>query len=392
VEWITDSISTLGIPTIAIILFKAGPLQMGILNALDNLAYPFLGLFAGVWVDRWLRKPVLVWTNVVQVIALASIPAAFVLRILSLYQLFLVTLVMSVTIVFFNMAYTAYLPTLIDREDLVEGNSKLETSASGSAVVGPALAGELIQFLGAALSITADALGTLIAAIAILSIRKPEPPPASKAERQFWRELREGLESVVDTPSLRTIAVSTSILNIGNSMFYAVFLLFVYDELKLSPELAGIILSVGAVGFVVGAVTAPSILKRIGLGGSLLVALLINGLGRLTIPTSIYGPAPVLLSAFWLLANIGIPIYNINQVSFRQAIIADELQGRMNATMRTFGYGAATAGALMGGIMGSAYGIFPVMTTGAIIALLPVIPIRFGTFGRLNDIRQTGPK
>jgi predicted MFS family arabinose efflux permease len=175
-------------------------------------------------------------------------------------------------------------------------------------------------------------------------------------------------------------------------MFYAVFLLFVYDELKLSPELAGIILSVGAVGFVVGAVTAPSILKRIGLGGSLLVALLINGLGRLTIPTSIYGPAPVLLSAFWLLANIGIPIYNINQVSFRQAIIADELQGRMNATMRTFGYGAATAGALMGGIMGSAYGIFPVMTTGAIIALLPVIPIRFGTFGRLNDIRQTGPK
>ena len=382
-EWVTDSISTLGIPTIAILLFNAGPLQMGLLTALGNLAYPVLGLFAGVWVDRWRRKPLLVWTNILQVIALGSIPVAFFLRILSLYQLFLVTLVMGVTIVFFDMAYTAYLPTLIGREDLVEGNSKLETSLSGSSVVGPALAGSLIQTVGAALSIAADALGTFIATIAILLIRKQEPP-APETKRQFWSELREGLRSVTNTPSLRTLAWTNSIVNIGYNMFYAVFFLFIYNELKISPSLAGVILSVGAIGFVIGAISAPSILKRIGLETTLILALLINGVGLLVVPTSKYGPAPVLLSAFWLLANIGMPIYNINQVSFRQATVSNELQGRMNATIRTFGYGAATAGALIGGILGSVYGIIPVMVGGAIITLLSAPLIRLGSLGPIN--------
>ena len=390
VEWVTDSITALGIPTIAIKLFSAGPFQMGILNALEYLAYPVLGLLAGVWVDRWQRRAVLIWTNILQVAALGSIPVAFLLGILSLYQLFIVTLVMGVTVVFFNMAYTAYLPTLIDREDLVEGNSKLETSLSGSTVVGPAIAGGLINIVGAAQAITADAFGTLIAAVAILSIRKPEPSPVLKAERHFWQELQEGLRSVADIPFLRSLLVATSILNIGNSMFYAVFLLFIYDELKISPELAGVILAIGGVGFVIGAVAAPNLLKRIGLGASLILALLINGVGRLMIPTSTYEPTFILLSMFWLLANIGLPIYNINQVSFRQAIVSDELQGRMNATMRTFGYGAMTAGALIGGILGSVYGIITVMVCGSIIALLAVPLIHFGPLGTLNDTLHTG--
>jgi len=328
----------------------------------------------------------LVWTNMLQVLALGSIPVAFMLRILSLLQLFLVTFVMSVTIVFFAMAYLAYLPTLIDKEDLVEGNSKLQASESGSVIVGPALAGGLIQILGAALSVGADALGTLVAAVAIISIQKPEPPAPPKSERRFWTELRDGLSSVACTPSLRTLAVSTSILNIGNAMFYAVFLLFIYNQLKIAPVLAGVIWSAGGIGFLIGAVSAPTLLRRIGLRWSLLLALLINGIGRLILQTSAHGPAPVLLSAFWLLASIGIPIYNINQYSFRQAIVPDALQGRMNATMRTFGYGGATVGALIGGIMGSTYGIVPAMTTGAFIALLPVILIRCSPRGELSQM------
>ena len=360
---------------------------MGILTALEYLGYPILGLLAGVWVDRWRRKPVLIWTNIAQVIALASIPVAFLLGILSLYQLFLVTLIMSVTVVFFNMAYTAYLPTLIDPADLVEGNSKLETSLSGAAVVGPPIAGALINLVGAAQAIAVDAFGTLIAAIAILSIRTPEPLPVHKAQRHFWHELWEGVRSVSDNPSLRTILMSTLILNFGNYMFYAQFFLFIYDELKLSYQSAGIVLAVGAVGFLIGAISAPTLFRRIGVGPSLVLALLINGAGRLAIPTSTYGPSTILFPLFWLFANIGMPIYNINQVSFRQAIIPNELQGRMNATMRTFGYGAFVVGALIGGILGSAYGIIPVMILGAIIALLPVPLLRLERVGRMNGSR-----
>jgi len=389
VEWMTDSITTLGIPTIAIKTFSAGPFQMGILSALEYLAYPVLGLLAGVWVDRWRRRPVLIWTNVVQVIALGSIPLAFWFGILTLYQLFLVTLVMSVTVVFFNIAYTAYLPTLIDRNDLMEGNSKLETSAQVSAAAGPSIAGAIMSIVGAAQAIAADGLGTLIAAIAILSIKKPEPPPTVKAERHFWHELREGIRSVSDTPSLRTIVVATSILNVGNSMFYALFFLFMYNQLGLSYQLVGIILSIGAIGSVIGAISAPTLYKRIGLGASLVLALLINGVGRLLVPTFAYGS--ILLAVFWLFANMGVPIYNINQVSFRQTIVSDELQGRMNATMRTFGYGAATVGALIGGTLGSTYGIMAIMAVGAIVALVSAPLIRFGPLGKLNETLRIRP-
>lgn len=388
VEWVSDSVTGLAIPTLAILIFKAGPLEMGLLSAFGNVGYPALGLFAGVMVDRWRRRPVLIWTNIVQVIALGSIPAAFFLGILSLDQLFIVTLVMSVTIVFFNVAYTAYLPTLIAREDLMEGNSKLETSSSAAAVVGPPIAGGLIQILGAAPSIALDALGTLFAAVAILSIKKCESPPSRPTQPHFWSELKDGVRVVAVTPTLRNLAASTSILNIGNTMFFAVFYLFIYDQLKMSPLVAGVTLGVGSIGVVVGAVTAPKLLKLMGLGSTLTAALMINGLGLLAVQASMYGSAVVLLAPLWLIANIGIPIYNINQVSFRQILVADKLQGRMNATMRTFGYGAATLGALLGGIIGAQYGILTTMTTGALIAILAALMIRFGPIGRLHQMPQ----
>jgi MFS family permease len=389
VEWLSDSVTGLAVPTIAILIFNAGPFEMGILTALGNVAYPLLGLFAGVMVDRWRRRPVLVWTNITQVVALGSIPAAFFLGILSLYQLFIVALVMSVTTVFYSVAYQAYLPTLIGREDLVEGNSKLETSRSGASVVSPVIAGGLIDWLGAAPSVAVDAFGTLFAAVAILSIKKREPPPFHDAERQFSRELKEGVRIVVETPTLRSLAAATSILNIGNSMFLAVFFLFIYNQLKLTPNVAGIILGVGGLGFVIGAVVAPKLLNRMGLGPALIAALLINGFGLLAVQASTYGPAPVLLAALWLLTNIGLPIYNINQVSFRQTIVPDKLQGRMNATLRTLGYGAATIGAFVGGIVGAQYGIMTAMAVGAVIALLSVPLISLSPLGRLNVIPQT---
>jgi predicted MFS family arabinose efflux permease len=376
------------VPTIAILIFNAGPLEMGLLSALGNVGYPVLGLFAGVMVDRWRRRPVLVWTNIIQVVALGSIPAAFFLGILSLYQLFIVTLVMSVTTVFFSVAYYAYLPTLIAREDLVEGNSKLETSSSAAAVAGPPIAGELIQIVGAAASITLDALGTLIAAIAIFSIKKPEPLPSSAVNPRFWSEIKDGVRVVTETPTLRNLAASTSILNIGNTMFIAVFYLFIYDQLKMSPGVAGITLGIGSVGVVIGAMAAPRLLKLIGLGSALTAALMINGIGLLAVQASMYGPTTILLAPLWLFANIGIPIYNINQVSLRQILVPDRLQGRMNATMRTLGYGAATVGALIGGIIGARYGILTTMTTGALIAIVAALMIRFGPVGRLHDMPQ----
>jgi MFS family permease len=388
VEWLTDNITVFALPTIAIKIFNAGPVQTGFLSALDYVAFPFLGLYAGVMVDRWKRKPVLIWTNIFQVVALGSIPVAFLASQLSLWQLYLVALVMSVTSVFFAVAYQAYLPTLISREDLVEGNSKLETSSSAATVVGPAIAGGLYQLLRA-FSVAVDAIGTLIAAIMIFAIRKTELPPPTSIGRRFWQELKDGVKVVVESPTLRSLATATSILNFGNMMFRGVFYLFIYERLLIPPEVAGVVLGIGGLGLLIGAMVSPILMKRLGLGASLTISLLINGVGLLAVQTSVFGPSAIMLAGLWLLTSISLPIYNINQVSFRQTIVPDLLQGRMNATMRTLGYSAAALGALVGGFVGFQFGISTAMIVGALIALIPILIIWFSPVGRLREIPQT---
>jgi predicted MFS family arabinose efflux permease len=327
----------------------------------------------------------MVWANIGQVIALASIPLGFMFRILSLNQLFAVALVMSVTTVFFVIAYQSYLPTLVDREDLVEGNAKLETSSSASLVFGPALGGVLIQIVGAAQSIIFDAASTLVAALAIQSIKQPEvTTPAAK--RAFFKELRAGAEIIFVNPILRTLTAASATLNLGRSMFYAVFFIFIYDQLKITPGTAGLVLGIGSTGFLIGALSAPRIVKRLGLGVTLAFALLISGIGLLMVPVTMYGPAAPTLTALWMLSNFGMPLYNINQVSLRQAITSNQVQGRMNATMRTITWSTWPVGALAGGILGVILGIPLTIMIAGLISTIPALFIIVSPVVKLSKI------
>ncbi|MGD0175524.1 MAG: MFS transporter [Candidatus Bathyarchaeia archaeon] len=386
VEWFGGQITYLALPTIAIFALKAGAFDIGVLNGLGYLAFPILGIFVGVMGDRWPRRPMMVLANIVQVVALGTIPIAFLLQKLSLYHLFAVAAVMGVSTVFFEVAYQSYLPTLVDRENLVEGNSKLTTSESTSQIAGPALAGFLIQLTGAAMAIAADALTTLFAALAIFSIKKPENAYGSKAERNFAREVREGAEVIFHNPLLRSLAATTATLNLGSSIFSAVFFLFMYNELRLSPGLAGVVLGIGSVGSLIGAVNAPKIGQKLGLGPTLAIALSLVGFGLLAIPLAMYGPSVPVLAALWMLSGVGITIYNITQISLRQAIVPDRLQGRMNATMRAIVWGALPVGAFIGGILGTEFGITQTIIIGGLISLLPVLLIMISPIGSLHKI------
>ena len=385
VEWFGGQITVLALPTVAILFLNAGPFEMGLLGALNTIAYPILGLFVGVLADRWRRRPMMVWANIGQVIALGTIPLAFMFRMLSLNQLFAVALVMSVTTVFFVIAYQSYLPTLVDRKDLVEGNAKLETSSSASLVFGPALGGLLIQTVGAAQSIIFDALSTLVAALAIQSIKQPEVV-TSAAKRAFFKELRAGAEIIFVNPILRTLTAASAILNLGRSMFYAVFFLFIYDQLKFTPGTAGLVLGIGSTGFLIGALSAPRIVKRLGLGVTLAFALLISGIGLLMVPATMYGLAAPTLAGLWMLSNVGMPLYNINQVSLRQAITSNQVQGRMNATMRTITWSTWPVGALAGGILGVILGIPLTIMTAGLISTIPALFIILSPVVKLSKI------
>ena len=368
-----SQVSLLALPTVAILVLGATPFQVGLLAACETLAFPVLGLVAGVYVDRLPRRPIMIACDVGRLLALASVPVAFALGVLSMPQLYAVALITGVGTVFFDVAYQSYLPALIPRADLIEGNTKLQVTGSVAQMAGPALGGFLIQLLGPARAVAADAATFLVSVVSLAWIRRAEPPPAPAKESGrggFLAEMWEGIQVVFGNSTIWKIAGSTSTSNLGSNLFFAVFLIFLYRILHLSPGTVGVIFAAGAVGGLLGALTAAWIPRRIGLGPTLFVTMLVSGLSMILIPLAQYGFAIPLLFASMFVTSFVIPVYNINQVSLRQAIVPDRLQGRMNATVRTIIWGTNPIGAFIGGIIGSTYGIVPALYAGIAVSLL----------------------
>lgn len=378
---IGSQVSMLALPTVAILVLGATPFQVGLLAACETLAFPVLGLVAGVYVDRLRRRPIMIACDAGRFLALASVPVAFALGELSMAQLYAVALITGVGTVFFDVSYQSYLPALIPRADLIEGNTKLQVTGSVAQMAGPALGGILIQLLGPARAVAADAASFLISVLSLVWIRRaePAPSPASEAGRRgFFAEMWEGIQVVFGNSTLWKIAGSTSTSNLGSNILFAVFLIFVYRVLHLSPGTVGIIFAAGAVGGLIGALTGGWIPRQIGLGPTLFVTMLVSGLSMILIPLAQYGFAIPLLFASMFITSFVIPVYNINQVSLRQAIVPDRLQGRMNATVRTIIWGTNPIGAFIGGIIGSTYGIVPALYAGIAVTLLAGIWLLIG--------------
>jgi MFS family permease len=369
---IGSQVSLLALPTVAILVLGASPFQVGLLAACENLAFPVLGLVAGVYVDRLRRRPIMIVCDVGRLLALASVPVAFALGALSMGQLYAVALIVGVGTVFFDVSYQSYLPALIPRADLIEGNTKLQVTGSVAQMAGPALGGFLIQLLGPARAVTADAASFLISVVSLVWIRRPEPSPApssASGRRGFFAEMWEGIQVVFGSPTIWKIAGSTSTSNLGSNLFFAVFLIFVYRNLHLNPGTVGVIFAAGAAGGLLGALTAAWIPRRIGLGPTLFVTILLGGLSLILVPLAQFGFAIPLLFASMFVGSFVNPVYNINQVSLRQAITPDRVQGRMNATVRTIIWGTNPIGAFIGGIIGSTYGILPALYVGIAVSL-----------------------
>src|SRR6202521_2665498 len=362
---IGSQVSVLALPTVAILLLGATPFQVGLLAAFEFLAFPVLGLIAGVYVDRLRRRPIMIVCDLGRLIALASVPIAFIFNVLAMPQLYVVALVTGVGTVFFDVAYQSYLPALIPRPDLVEGNTKLQVTSSVAQMAGPAVAGILIQLIG-----PARAVSFLVSAGSLLWIRRPEPPPrpaAGSGRGGFRSEMWEGIRFVFGNSTIWKIAGSTSTSNLGGNIFFAVYLFFAYRVLHLSPGTIGFIFAVGAAGGLLGALTASWIARHIGLGPTLFVSIVSGGLASILVPIAQFGWAVPLLLASTLIASFTNPVYNINQVSLRQAITPDRVQGRMHATVRTIIWGTMPIGALIGGVIGNTYGLVPAMYVGIAI-------------------------
>jgi predicted MFS family arabinose efflux permease len=309
-----------------------------------------------------------------------------------LWQLYAVALVSGVASVFFDVSYQSYLPSLVAREDLVEGNSKLEVSRSLSQVAGPGLAGLLIQAFEAAPAILVDAASYLASVLTLLWIRQPEPEPGTAlARRGFFVEMREGVQVVLGHRVIRLIAGSTATSNLGSSMAFAIFLLWLYRDLRLSPGQVGLMFTLGASGGVLGAFLARPLALRFGMGPTLAASALLTSAPVLLYPVA--GRSQIAIPALAALSFVSqamTPIYNISQVSYRQAVVPVALQGRLNATVRTIIWGTLPIGAFIGGVLGAQIGLVPTIYIGGAIGTLAVLWILAGPV-RIRSVSNPDP-
>jgi MFS family permease len=379
-------VSQLAIPLTAVLVLNATPAQMGLLGAFEFAPFLLLSLFAGVWVDRLRRRPILIVADIGRTAFLASIPVTALLHALSVEQLYVVALLTGVLTVFFDVAYQSYLPVLVSREHLVEGNSKLEVSRSIAQIAGPGLAGALVQLVTAPIAIVLDALSYVASVISLLLINVPEPEPIHPKDQPIWAELRQGLSVVIGNPLLRSIAGCTATSNLFGNAMQAVYVLYITRELGLQPAVIGLIFAVSGPGALLGSLLAGPLALHFGLGRTILGSILIGGLANLLVPLA-GGPPFVaagmlMVAAFF--AGVANPLYNINQVSLRQAITPDHLQGRMNASMRFIVWGTIPIGALLGGALGQLFGLWPTIVAMVLAELLAPLWVVFSPVRQLK--------
>jgi MFS family permease len=394
--WLGETVSEFGsqitqiaVPLAAAVVLTATPAEMGVLAALQMLPFLLISLPAGVWVDRMRRKPILIGADLVRGVALLTVPLAGITGHLSMPLLYLVSLVTGAATVFFDVSYQSYMPALVEREHLIEGNSRMELSRSAAQTGGPGVGGALVGILGAAEAVLFDSLSFFFSAAMLLWIRKPEPHPVPPEQRRHMvHEIREGLGVVLGNGVLRSIAATTATSNLFSSISFATLFLFATRDLRLDAFQIGLAFALANVGSMAGALIAGRMSTRIGLGNTLMVAILVGSLANLLVPIAQPATAMPLLFGAMFLGSAGGVIYNINQVSLRQSITPDRLQGRMNASMRFLVWGVFPIGSLIGGALGTAIGVRGGIAVGAVGGLVTVLWL---VFSPVRTMREPPP-
>lgn len=270
-----SELASLAYPLTAIVVLQATTFQVGQLQATGTASGAFVGRFAGVIVDRVSRKPLLVWANLGRALLAFTIPLAAVFGVLRIEQLYAVAFFSGALGILAMVAGAAFLPAMVETEQLVEGNSKLGTTESAAMIVGPGLSGALVQIFTAPITILIDAISFLVAAVFVWQIRAPEIL-LEKEKRNIWAEISEGLRFVYGNKILRPLAESIALYFLFRQIVLTLFTLYAIRVLGLEPLLLGVIFSALGFGFLFGALTVKPITQRFGIGRTMIAANLLN--------------------------------------------------------------------------------------------------------------------
>jgi MFS family permease len=364
--WAAESISQIGgqiagiaLPLIAALTLDASAFEVGALAAASQAPLLLIGLFAGAWIDRRHRRPVMVAADVLRALILLAIPLGVAFDMLTIHLLFVIAFTSGTLTVVFDIAYVAYVPALVGDDDLVEANSKLQASASVAQVSGPGLGGLLIGVLTAPYAMAINAATFLASAFFLAKIRSDEPAPTIKEDARVLTEIKDGLAYVAKHQVLRALAGCASILSFFGAMFMAIYVLYMVEDLELGSTTIGIIFALGGVGAFIGAVVAEPMSRRFGMGWTLIVSQFMFGAFGAFIPVAVLVPSialPMIILSefsqwFWLV------IYFVAAVSARQLLTEPEMRGRTTASFNIIARGLQPVGALLGGWLGGTLGL-----------------------------------
>jgi MFS family permease len=359
-------VSQLAIPLVAIIVLHASAFEVAALAAVEFVPFLLFALPAGVWVDRLSRRPILVLADLGRAVALASVPLAYALDALTIWQLYAVGFTVGIFTVFFDVAYQSYLPSLVGREQLVDGNAKLELSRSAAQIGGPGLGGVLVSAITAPYAVLVDAVSFAWSALLVWRIRRHEKRHVPDAAPSLRREVLEGLRYIFGDARWRALALHVATSNFFSNVGWAIYLVYAVRTLHLSPATIGVVLAIGNTGWLLGALLAGRASSRLGVGRTLIAGALLAGPANLLVPLAPRSfPIPFLIVSLILVA-LGVVIFNVTAISLMQALTPDRLLGRMNASRRWVVWGTIPLGALLGGALASTIGLRETLFVGGI--------------------------
>jgi MFS family permease len=388
-------VSQLALPFVAIVVLDASPFAVAALGTVEFLPFLLFTLPAGVWIDRLPRRAILIVADCGRAALLFTVPVAYALDALTMAQLYVVGFSVGTFTVLFDVSYQSYLPSLVERGQIVEGNSKLEVSRTTAQITGPGIAGALIGLITAPYAVLVDAISFLGSGAFLTAIRKHEERPVTTggAKPRMRTELWEGLQYVVRHPLLRPQAMCTGISNFFSNVTFAVFLVYAVRTLDLSAAEVGVIFTLGGLGGLAGALLSARVTRRFGVGRTTIATALTWGSAAFLVPLAPQDFPHPFLVAFGLISSFAIVVYNITQVSLRQAITPQRIQGRMNSVMRFLVWGTIPLGSLAGGALGSTIGLRETLFVGAAGGLLAGLPIMLSRAQRtLDQIPEPEPE
>ena len=393
--WIGQSVSLLGnqftqlaLPIAAAVTLHATALEMGLLGAARFGPGILFGLPAGVWLDRTRRKPIMVGSQALSAIALATIPAAAFAHALTIGQLYVVAFVAGAAATAQGIALPSIVPALAGRDRLVQANTRIQSSLTVANLVGPGLAGAAVQAFMAPLAIAFDAASFVVGAVTTAWTRVNEVlPPASR--RRTFSDVVEGQVWMWRQPLVRAITLTILINNGGGNVTSAVFVLYFVTQVGITPAQLGLIFAVGGASSLLGAQLGRPLVSRGWLGPVMAVGAAMIVLGQAGTLLAAYAPrafALPILIAFSALLGFALMIYNINQQSIRQAVTPDRLLGRVNSGVFVLTALAQVIGSLLGGAIGQSAGLRAAIAVGVSINLVSALPSIFSSLRKLTSV------